>query len=91
LIVELTEISSPPSLRPAVGSISYKIRTNSGSGVEEQTEGLSVGNTQPGVMKSELASAVPNFMEKGAPANYTIKFVPINFEANMKILFTFPK
>jgi hypothetical protein len=41
-------------------------------------------------MKSALAAAVPSFMEKGAPANYTIKFVPVNFETNMKILYTFP-
>lgn len=42
-------------------------------------------------MLTALAAAVPSFMEKGAPANYTIKFVPVNFENNMKILFTFPK
>ena len=41
-------------------------------------------------MNSALAAAVPSFMEKGSPANYTVAFVPLNFETNMKILITFP-
>lgn len=89
-MIDLTRVTSPPSLRPASGSISYSVTTNSGAGIEAQATGLAVGNTEPGVMKSALAAAVPSFMEKGAPANYTIKFVPVNFETNMKILYTFP-
>ena len=86
----MTRVTSPPSLRPATGSVTYTVTTNSGAGIEAQSTGLPVGNTEPGIMQSVLAAAVPSFMEKGAPANYTIKFVPVNFESNMKILFTFP-
>jgi hypothetical protein len=34
IMIDLTRVTSPPSLRPASGSISYSVTTNSGAGIE---------------------------------------------------------
>jgi hypothetical protein len=48
-------------------------------------------NKEPGIISTETAIALPNFMEKGDPANYTISWIPRNFERNMRIIVYFPK
>ena len=37
-----------------------------------------------------MTDALPSFMEKGANVNYTLSFIPINFETDMLIIVRFP-
>jgi hypothetical protein len=48
--LELTKISSPGSLRPADGSIRYKVTTAGGQDIEALNEGKIVTNLYPALM-----------------------------------------
>lgn len=91
----LTKVTSPPSLRPADGPVRYKVISGNdrsrGQDIEAQYVGPTVVNKIAGVIQTNSADATPSYFEKGAPANYTISFVPVNFERNMRIIILFPK
>lgn len=87
----LTKISSPASLRPADGSIRYKVTTTEGQDIEALTDGEIITNRDPAIMLASQAGALPSYMERGAAANYSITFTPKNYERNMRIYIYFPK
>ena len=50
ILLVLTKISSPASLRPADGSIRYKVTTSDGQAIEELNEGEIITNKDPAIM-----------------------------------------
>jgi hypothetical protein len=62
------------------------MKTYQGEKLEYQLTDLNLQNTIAGTINPKTASVIPNYWEKGKLANYTIKFVPENFEQNMKIV-----
>lgn len=91
ILLVLTKISSPSSLRPADGAIRYRVTTSDGQAIEEFNEGEIISNKDPAIMLASQAGALPSYMERGAKANYTISFTPLNYERNMRIYIYFPK
>jgi hypothetical protein len=70
--------------------MTYNLTTKDLADIEAQSTGLSIVNTIPGSIRSDLTDALPSFMEKGANVNYTLSFIPINFETDMLIKVRFP-
>ena len=86
-----TNVTSPDSLRPATGSIEYRVQTSKGYTIEAYTEDLEVVNTKAGQLLSQYAGVSPAYFEKDAITNYTVAFSPINYEQNMKIVVVVPE
>ena len=59
--------------------------------IESKSTGLEILNVEPGVLSNQTTGVTPNYWEKNTAANYTIGFVPKNYEQAMKILITVPK
>jgi len=74
LDIVLTNITSPPSLRPAEGSIVFQVKTTEGFMVEEQGTGLGVVNKKPSRISNTSAGISPSYFELSYFANYTIQF-----------------
>jgi len=83
--INVTNITSQSSLRPAVGSVEFKVLSAEGYIIEAQTSGFIIQNKFTGLLDINTTGISPNYFEKNAPANYTVSFNPINFEQNMKI------
>ena len=83
IALNITNIVSPFSLKPSSGSIAFKALTASGALIEEQTTGFVITNSKAGALNVSQSELVPSYFEKDAFANYTLTFVPINYEINM--------
>ena len=46
LVFTLTNITSPPSTRPAVGSVTYAVNTKDGYPMESLSSGIPIQNTE---------------------------------------------
>lgn len=76
----LTEVTSPKSLRPVEGAISYSIRNSDDYMIESISEGAKVGNNETGIIDPASAGVTPDYWENNVLANYTLAFTPNNFE-----------
>jgi hypothetical protein len=86
----VTDVYPPSSLRPATESVYYESRTVNGSRIESQYFGVEVFNKDFATINASAAEVLPSYMEKAEYANYTISFIPTNFEQNMKIRIRVP-
>jgi hypothetical protein len=76
----LTEVTSPTSLRPVEGAISYQIVDSEDYLIEAISDGATVGNTETGYIDPATAGVTPDYWENNVLANYTLAFTPNNFE-----------
>lgn len=58
--------------------------------VEYLDEGVEIVNTLPGELNASITEVLPSYMEKSEFANYTLSFIPKNFEQNMKMYVVIP-
>ena len=84
--VTLSNVTVPGNTRPSTGTVEFQLKTGNGSSLEYLSTSLSFRNTEAGRIDPATAGVQPNYWEKGKLANYTFRFVPVNFEQNMKIV-----
>jgi hypothetical protein len=58
--------------------------------METLTSGLTVTNTVPGLLNIFTTGVLPKSFSYGVWTNYSLSFVPLNYEQNMKILIAVP-
>ena len=78
--IKLTNIQNPESFRPLSKSLEFQTVTSDNYLIESQSTGLEILNVEPGVLSNQTTGVTPNYWEKNTPANYTIGFVPLNYE-----------
>jgi hypothetical protein len=79
----VTEITSPDSLKPLSGEITYQITDSDGYQIESLVQGLVVQNTELGYFNETFSGITPDYWDSNVLANYTFSFQPNNFEQNM--------
>ena len=88
--IVITNLTSPPSMRPVNGSIAYQVMTKDGYTIEALSQGLTIKNSNYSLLAPGSVGISPDYYEKNTSANYTVSFVPKNFERNMLITLTVP-
>lgn len=78
--ITFTNITSPYSLRPVNGSTVYSLTTTDGYTIETYENDLKIVNKFLGSIEATTAGVSPDYFERNKTANYTLSFVPINYE-----------
>lgn len=85
----LTEITNAHSTQPSSKSVEYSSYTN-GYLIETQTSQLILKNEEPGEFDWYSSSIIPGMFLKESIQNYTLSFVPKNYNQNMYIVLELP-